>query len=298
MTKVRLTLLAALLVAIVAGGALLKGFAELHSWIRWISLGGSVFSGIWMLAVITVLGMSFFTTTGDDLWSSWYFRKMRKRWGDDWGGPSVMTDPNTGEERARRLQISTCRAVLLSALTFLRFLMMGIAVTAVVAIYIGMAVFPMYFGGAGALYGFDHPSNFFHFKGESVMWLGLTAQLVLVVLLGMLVSVLPRRLRAIPWKIGIPIFGVNAILLLFIVPMKTFGTVPVLKWEGIVIGIVVGVILALVLLVLFIIGVVKMSKKLSRETVSGVLLLGQLSAWKQRACPLIIQGEKTPQLQL
>ena len=305
MGKIRLNLVAVLMVAMGAIAALAVGITHFDGWERWACTGGTIVVSIAALAVVAVLGATLLTTTGD-LWDTWWFRRMRKFWGNSFGGPDTITDPETEEVSPRPLQISICRAVNLSAGAILCTATISIVAVGVVGFLIGTAGALVYLAVVGALNGIDTPSNFLLNEdsslGENIgaflIFGGFFIQLIVAFFWAVVTNKVLKMLKPTQelekrvWKTFASIFILSSILIFLFAPIHTVGVGEVLKWLGIMLGGIFGAGLALALLGISIWGMIRISKKLSGETVAGVLLRSRIKAWKAGICPPIIQGEK------
>lgn len=304
MERIRFNLGVLLTVASGAIVALAMGITHFEGWERWTCAGGTAVTGVLAFALTIVLGMTFLTTTGD-LWDTWWFRTMRKCWGNGFGGPDTITNPNTREVSPRPLQISICKAVNLSAVTIVygaAIATLGLAlVLLVVSFLIAGAGTIAYLAIVGAWSGIATPSNFLfdpditvgHNIAAFLMLGGIVFSLVVYGTWAFAISMLPvmRKSKKVS-KTFLSILIVTSTCILLVAPMRTIGVGPVLVWIGIVLVGISGIALVVVLLVVSIWGITKFSKKLSHETVPGVLARGWIKTWKEKLCPLIIQDEK------
>jgi len=272
-------------------------------WEHWGFMTGVVVSGIVATGVALVFASTFLTTTGDP-WSTSWFRLMRKFWGDSFGGPEKIKDPTTGEEVPRRLQVSLCRAVNLSAIALMALAAIAYVIAAVIGFLVGSVGVAGYLAVVGAIYGIDTPLNFlwtsnlemsanmlrFLFCGG--IFFPLIATIAMLLLTEFLGDIMKKSatVKKKAWLAYGGIVGLNSILIFLVVPMRTLGVLPVLTWVGIVLGGIVGLVLAIALLVITIWVAIRLSKAISHGTVPGVLALGRVDAFKKRVCPPIIEG--------
>lgn len=236
-----------------------------------------VFAGLFALAV-AILFISTLFGTADDLWDTTYFRYMRAFWGPLWGGYDYP------------FQISVCRATWLSLFTFVSWLL-TISV-------LGFSVF-LAVGSAFNGVEFIQMESNVPVAGNLIMLL-LFEILVLVILLCLLAFNFLRKAmidefenqymeKRFFWS-WLAIGSVESILILVVAPIRSVGLEQFLYGSlilleiAITIAVTVGIIAGFMWLINNIHPV---------NTVPVILAREQLHGWKQKVCPLFIQGTES-----
>lgn len=289
MGKLRLTLGTAMAVSVAAIFGL--HIAPLGGWIDWLSMAGMALAGLFTVAV-GILFLMTLLEASDDLWNTGYFRYMRAFWGNKWGGAESVY--KNGQSVKRSLQISTCRATWLSAVTLF--------VWALVILAVGTLG---YLGVQAGLGGVEYFNNWdadaeTTFAGTFTVLAVAGVVSYLVLFLFMFIPffrsdisyTFPRLGKVATWALGL-FLGVSLINLFVIVPIRSVGVMDFLIGFGAVAGGAAALALAVAIIIGIIMLVMKVSERISQATVPGILMNEQFVAWKKKTCPIIIQKQKT-----
>ncbi|MFH1180910.1 MAG: hypothetical protein V1705_00695 [bacterium] len=272
MGKTRLVLGVALAVAVAVVVVLLA--LPLEGWQRIVVMIPVGVAVAFSIAAVILLAVTVFKVT-DDLWESDYFRYMRIFWGRHWGG--------TGEI----LQISVCRATWLSVMTLIAW-MVAIGLLGVLFWITSRSVMV----GINALVTEDFFANFVALVTLAISIPVISFIILFVLLLpGKILKKVPR-VETTLLAAAIVIFGAGLICAMIVAPIRSVGLMSYLIALAWVFGSIAGVAAVIMAIVGIVKLAVKASRTLSRETVPGRLAEIKSSGWKQKICPLIIQGRK------
>ena len=280
MVRIRKILFAALIVSIaVLVGTQFPIFRETHFL---IIHGLQILAALYASAIIILLLFSFFPADDvQDPWDSAYFKFMRSCWGESWGGSHKYYDNTQEKYFSRALQISPCRATFLSSVTLGVFFFMVAAFVG--ALYLDFLVAIGGMDGVRFLAG-NHATIIELFSCFAVSQM---AMLFITLLIGGLIfaeGVKKFSYDLYWWSVCSLWVALGiATAILFAATCYQIGVLKISMYGG-------AVVVAICLIALIVYIGIQGVKNL-RQTIPAMLIREQVTAWKDKFCPLIVEGQ-------